>query len=172
MLSNPRTCRERDELFPRIDDIYKYGFLIIVDGDNVVTGILTAADLAAELRTRIQPFTVLEEIERRLRRATASLSIDDLRSCFRKGDPQAKRVYSTRDLSLGSYSFLLDDPDRWSKLSWPYERADVVEHLRKVANYRNDLAHWNVDAPGDDSEELAHAKQVLKLLKVLDRDPS
>jgi restriction system protein len=172
MLSNPRTCREREELFPRISDIYKYGFLVIVDGDNVVTGILTAADLAAELRTRIQPFTVLEEIERRLRRAVATLSTNDLRACFRKGDPQAKRVNSARNLTLGNYSFLLDDPDRWAKLGWPYERPDIVEHLKKVANYRNEIAHWNVDAPGDDSDELAHAKQVLKLLKVLDRDPS
>ena len=125
MLGNPRTGREREELFSRIDDIYKHGFLVIVDGENVVTGILTAADLAAELRTRIQPFTVLEEIERRLRRAVNPLSVDDLRACFRKDDPQAKRVNSARNLTLGNYSFLLDDASRWAKLGWPYERADV-----------------------------------------------
>ena len=78
-------------MFARINDIEQREFLIIVDGDNVVTGILTAADLAVELRNRVQPFTVLEEIERRLRRAVSPLSVDDLRASFKKGDSRAKK---------------------------------------------------------------------------------
>jgi len=170
MLANPRTCRESEEVFPRINDIYKYGFLIVVDGENIVTSILTAADLAAELRNRVQPFTVLEEIERRLRRVVGILSTEDLRGSFRRGDPRARSALSASDLTLGNYSFLIDDDARWAKLAWPYERTEMVDHLKKVADYRNDLAHWDIDAPGDDSEELAHAKRVLKLLKILDSD--
>jgi restriction system protein len=170
MVANPHTCRESEEVFPRINDIYKYGFLIVVDGENVVTSILTAADLAAELRNRVQPFTVLEEIERRLRRVVGVLSVEDLRASFRRGDPRARNAQSARDLTLGNYCFLINDDARWAKLAWPYERAEMVDHLKKVADYRNDLAHWDIDAPGDDSEELAHAKRVLKLLKILDSD--
>lgn len=169
--SHARTVRETEELFARIDDVKNRGYLIVVDSENVVTGILTAADLTGELRNRVQPFTVLEEIERRLRRAVACMSVDDLRAVFR--DPtQAKKVNSPSDLTLGKYSYLLDDDVRWGKLGWPYERADMVAHLRKLAGYRNDIAHWNVDAPGSDSDELVHAKQVLKLLKLIDRDPA
>jgi restriction system protein len=167
-----RTVRETEELFARIDDVKKRGYLIVVDAENVVAGILTAADLAGELRNRVQPFTVLEEIERRLRRAVACMSVDDLRASFPKGHPQAKKVHAPSDLTLGNYSYLLDDEARWGKLGWPYERADMVEHLRKLAVYRNDIAHWNLDAPGSDSDELVHAKQVLKLLKLIDRDPA
>ena len=169
---HPRTAREAEELFARIDDIKRRGYLIVVDGENVVTGILTAADLAGELRNRVQPFTLLEEIERRLRRAVGCLSVDDLRASFPKGHPQAKKVSGPSDLTLGNYTYLLDDETRWSKLGWPYEREDMVAHLRKLATYRNDIAHWNVDAPGTDSDELVHAKQVLKLLKLIDRDPA
>ena len=170
MMVNPQTCRESEEVFPRINDIYKYGFLIVVDGENVVTSILTAADLAAELRNRVQPFTVLEEIERRLRRVVGVLPVEDLRACFRRGDPRVRSAQSARDLTLGNYSFLIDNDGRWAKLAWPYERTEMVDHLKKVADYRNDLAHWDIDAPGEDSEELAHAKRVLKLLKILDSD--
>lgn len=169
-MANPHTCRESEEVFSRINDIYKYGFLIVVDGENIVTSILTAADLAAELRNRVQPFTVIEEIERRLRRVVSVLSVEDLRASFRRGDPRTRSVASARDLTLGNYSYLIDDDDRWRTLDWPYERAEMVEHLRKVADYRNDLAHWDIDAPGDDSEELAHAKRVLKRLKILESD--
>jgi hypothetical protein len=62
--------------------------------------------------------------------------------------------------------------ETWTKLRWPYERADMVDQLRKVAGYRNAIAHWDIDAPGHGSHELTHAKQVLRLLKVIDRDPA
>lgn len=169
MRHNPYSYRESEELFARIDDIQQREFLIIVDGDNVVTGILTAADLAVELRNRVQPFTVLEEIERRLRRAVSLLSVDDLRASFKKGDPKAKEVDSPDDLTLGNYSFVVGDETRWAKLRWPFERSEIVNRLRRVSKYRNAIAHWDIDAPG--SDELVHAKQVLRLLKVIDRDP-
>jgi restriction system protein len=172
MVTNPYSCRENEELFARIDDIQWRGFLIVVDGENVVTGILTAADLSGELRNRIQPFTVLEEIERRLRRAVSLLSVDELRASFPEGDSRAKKINSPHDLTLGNYSYVLDDENRWDKLRWPYERADIVNRLRKVADYRNAIAHWDIDAPGQSSDELAHALEVLRLLKVIDRDPA
>lgn len=172
MLTGAYSCRESDELFGRINDIQSRGFLIIVDAENVVRGILTAADLSGELRNRVQPFTVLEEIERRLRRVVSVLSVAELRASFQPGDSRAKKIKSPDDLTLGNYSFVVDDEDRWAKLCWPYERSDMVERLRKVAAYRNSIAHWDIDAPGQGSDELAHAKQVLRLLKVIDRDPS
>jgi len=140
-------------------------------GENVVTGILTAADLSGELRNRVQPFTVLEEIEQRLRKAVSSLSVEDLRGSFPDGDSRAKKINSPKDLKLGNYSYLLNDETRWTALAWPYERADMVNRLRKVASYRNSIAHWDIDFPGQGSAELAHAKQVLRLLKVIVRDP-
>jgi restriction system protein len=172
MVADQRSAHESDELFGRIDEIKKHGFLIIVDGENVVIGILTAADMAGELRDRVEPFTVLEEIERRLRRAVAPLSVEDLRGSYRRGDSRAERIKSPHDLTLGSYRFLLDDEDRWNKLRWPYDRENFVERLRKVADFRNSVAHWSVDALGHDSVELKEAKELLKLLKVVDKDPS
>ncbi|MGH3405639.1 MAG: CBS domain-containing protein [Streptosporangiaceae bacterium] len=172
MLANAYSCRESEELFGRIDDIQWRGFLIVVDDENVVTGILTAADLSGELRNRVEPFTVLEEIERRLRRAVNPLSVDELRASFPEGDSRAKKIDSSEDLTLGNYSYVIGDETRWVKLRWPYERADMVDRLRKVAIYRNAIAHWDIDAPGQGSKELTHAKQVLRLLKVIDRDPA
>jgi restriction system protein len=37
MLTNPYSCRESEELFARINDIQSRGFLVVVDGENVVT---------------------------------------------------------------------------------------------------------------------------------------
>lgn len=100
------------------------------------------------------------------------LSADELRASFPAGDSRTKKTKSPRDLTLGNYSYVLDDDERWAKLRWPYERADMVDRLRKVANYRNAIAHWAIDALGQDSDELNHAKQVLRLIKVIDHDPT
>ncbi|MFC5200462.1 CBS domain-containing protein [Streptomyces kaempferi] len=170
-LQYPPTAREEEELFARIRDIQRHGFVIVVDAENVVTGILTAVDLAGELQARIQPFTVLEEVERRLRRAVSCLSVDELRSCF-KDKYKAQKINSAKDLTLGNYRFLVNDEKRWTKLAWPYDRADIVERLEAVAGYRNQMAHWDVDAPEQDSKQLEQAKQLLKLLKIVDRDPT
>ncbi|MET8956454.1 CBS domain-containing protein [Streptomyces sp. NPDC004533] len=170
-LQYPPSAREEEELFARIRDIQRHGFLIVVDAENVVTGILTAVDLAGELQARIQPFTVLEEVERRLRRAVSSLSVEELRACF-KDKYKAQKIHSAKDLTLGNYRYLINDEHRWTKLAWPYDRADIVERLEAVAKYRNQLAHWDVDAPEQDSKQLEQAKQLLKLLKIVDRDPT
>lgn len=172
LVAHPATAREEHELFARIDDIQRHGFLIIVDAENVVMGLLTAVDLAAELKARIQPFTVLEEVERRLRRAI-KLPLEDLRASFTGNKKHlAAKVKSTKDLTLGNYPFVVDDDERWGRLNWPFERTDMVALLDTVAKYRNEIAHWDVDAPGEDSDDLAQAQRLLKLLKVVDRDPS
>lgn len=172
LVAHPATAHEEEELFARIDDIHRQGFLVIVDAENVVTGLLTAVDLARELKARIQPFTVLEEIERRLRRAV-KLPVEDLRASFgKKKQHLAAKVESTKDLTLGNYPFVVDDEQRWASLNWPYERADMTALLTDVARYRNDLAHWDVDAPGEDASRLATAQRLLKLLKVVDCDPA
>ncbi len=171
MQTNAYSCRESEELFARIDDIQRRGFLIVVDGENVVTGILTAADLSGELRNRVQPFTVLEEIELRLRKAVSHLPPEDLRKTFPADDPRAKRINSPKDLNIGNYPHLLDREELWATLGWPYERAEMINRLKKVACYRNSIAHWDIDFPGQGSAELTHAKEVLRLLKVIIRDP-
>lgn len=168
------TCRETDELLPLIDDIHKKErtFLIVIDDENVVVGILTTADLSIELRNRAKPFVQLEEIERRLRRLVGVLPVEDLRGVYLPGDKRATKINSPADLNLGNYSYLIDDDSRWKKLDWPYGRSDMVTYLKNVSDYRNSMAHWDVDAPEPDSSEAKSVLRLLRLLRVIDRDPS
>lgn len=41
-----------------------------------------------------------------------------------------------------------------------------------MRDYRNDLAHWAVDAPSEDASALAATGGLLKLLKLVDHDPA
>lgn len=165
MSPHPQTAREQEELFARIGDIQQHGFLVIVDTEYTVRGILTAADLAGQLQERVEPFTLLEEVERRLRRMTQHFTAEELPPEIRN-----KRA-NGRQFTLGQYKFLLDDADCWAKLDWPYGQQDILNRLKTVTDYRNALAHWAVDKPAEDAASLAATRQLLKLLKVIDHDP-
>ncbi|MFI9757631.1 CBS domain-containing protein [Streptomyces sp. NPDC051963] len=164
---HPHTAQEQEELFVRIDDIQRHGFLIVTDGDNLVLGILTASDLADQLRLRVEPFILLGEAERRLRRLTDRLPVDDL--------PTGSGVRRTRAagkyLTLGQYPEVLRDDVCWARLGWPYEQDDLVRRITAVKDYRNELAHWDMDAPETKTEALTETKQLLSLLKLIDHDP-
>ncbi|WP_181699334.1 CBS domain-containing protein [Nocardia sp. GTS18] len=157
----PPAAHSEQELFSRMDDIRKFGFIIVVDSENVVTGIVTAADLADELEARVTPFMVLEELERRLRQAIHGMSPDLLKTVGKK------KAEKPEDLTLGNYSYLFENPAVWKWLGWPFEQAGIVERLRAVARYRNEIAHWNIDAPENEPQKLADARELLDLLKLV-----
>ncbi|MDJ0346968.1 CBS domain-containing protein [Streptomyces sp. H10-C2] len=165
---HPHTAHEQEELLVRIGDIRQHGFLIVTDRYNLVVGILTASDLAEQLRLRVEPFILLGEAERRLRRLTRSIDPDHL--------PQAsgirkKKLDRNEELTLGQYPALLADETCWADLDWPYDQNGIVSRVAVVKDYRNELAHWDVDAPEQKTEPLAATKRLLKLLKLLDYDP-
>ncbi|MDO3650909.1 hypothetical protein Q3A91_28525 [Nocardia mangyaensis] len=39
--------------------------------------------------------------------------------------------------------------------------------MRAVAKYRNEIAHWNIDAPENEPQELGDARELLELLKLM-----
>ncbi|MET9882679.1 CBS domain-containing protein [Streptomyces sp. NPDC006430] len=163
---HPETARVEHALFDRMDRIQRSGFTIIVDGENTVIGILTSTDLAGQLKQRIEPFILLEELERRLRRLIRHFSTEELPKEIRRTMERGQH------LSLGQYVFLVEDGHCWSTLRWPFEQQDISRRLATVRDYRNDLAHWAVDAPAEDVAALAATRGLLKLLKLVDHDPA
>ncbi|WP_462100635.1 CBS domain-containing protein [Streptacidiphilus sp. PAMC 29251] len=165
---HPHTAHEQEELLVRIGDIRQHGFLIVTDRYNLVIGILTASDLAEQLRLRVEPFILLGEAERRLRRLTRSIEPDHLPEA---SGIRRKKLSRNEELTLGQYPTLLADTACWADLDWPYDQQEMVDRVTVVKNYRNELAHWDVDAPEQKTEPLAATKRLLKLLKLLDYDP-
>lgn len=165
LVPHPATAKKHEELFDRIGAIQRHGFLIITDDGNLVLGILTAADLADQLKQRAEPFILLGEAERRLRRLVNRLPLDIL-------PPNARNKRAKgKNLTLGQYPEVLRNEKCWERLGWPYEQEDVAELVGTVKDYRNDLAHWDMDAPEKRTEPLAATKRLLLLLKGIDPDP-
>ncbi|WP_353941187.1 CBS domain-containing protein [Streptomyces sp. HUAS MG91] len=158
---NAPTARETEELFSRIQDLRRHGFLVIVDGDHLVTGVLTASDIADQLKLRIEPFTLLEEVELRLRRTLNRFKQDDLPARTQNLLQKKGRI------TLGEYRYVLQEPALWSHLNWPFDQQSFLERLDVVKKFRDSVAHWDVDAPEAEREAVEATRQLLRLLQLV-----
>jgi CBS domain-containing protein len=90
-------------LYDAIPTIVQYEYVLVRGGtDNRITGIVTASDLAVQLRQLSEPFLLLGEIERHVRRLLeGKISLDDIRGNFTLDyDRSVERL---SDLTLGEY---------------------------------------------------------------------
>ncbi|MGW3625693.1 CBS domain-containing protein [Streptomyces sp. NPDC000880] len=155
------TAREHEELFSRIQDLRQHGFLVIVDAEHVVTGVLTASDIADQLKLRIEPFTLLEEVELRLRRTLNRFDQDDLPT-------RTKNILAKNgQITLGEYRSVFEEPNLWKQLNWPFDQQSFLERLDVVKEFRNSVAHWDVDAPEAEREAVDTTRQFLRLLQLV-----
>ncbi|MEU8995046.1 CBS domain-containing protein [Streptomyces caniferus] len=155
------TAREHEELFTRIQDLRQHGFLVIVDADHVVTGVLTASDIADQLKLRIEPFTLLEEVERRLRRTL---------NCYNRADlpTRTRNILENKGrITLGEYRHVFQEPALWKQLSWPFDQQSFLDRLDIVKKFRDSVAHWDVDAPEAERDAVEATRQMLRLLQLV-----
>ncbi|MFJ6465413.1 CBS domain-containing protein [Streptomyces sp. NPDC091387] len=155
------TAREHEELFSRIQDLRQHGFLVIVDSEHVVTGVLTASDIADQLKLRIEPFTLLEEVELRLRRTLNRYSREDLPT-------RTKNILEKKGLiTLGEYRHVFQEEGLWKQLNWPFDQQSFLDRLDVVKKFRDSVAHWDVDAPEAEREAVDATRQLLRLLQLV-----
>ncbi|MFD7943671.1 CBS domain-containing protein [Streptomyces sp. NPDC059744] len=161
-----READRSDDLLDWIDEIDRTGYVFVRDHDLTVSGLITAADLAVQFRTRVRPFVLIEEIEQRLRRVVdAHFSLDTIRSVVR-GRRSLESVRSAADLSFGAYKHLLQVEENWSHLGWAADRDLFLSWLEECRQFRNGLMHFSPDPLSDD--QLAPVQGLLGLLRSLD----
>lgn len=163
------TVRSDDDLLPQIQRIIDSGYVFVQGADGKITGIVTTADLSNQFANLARPFFILGEIERRIRRIVDDrFSVDDLKSCANPGDP-TREIGSVRDMTMGEYVRLLENPTCWSRLDWGLNRRVLIEALKRVQKARNEVMHFSPD-PLDD-EDLLNLENFVKWIKKLDFGP-
>ena len=144
-----RECMERPAIVVDIDsrlldatDHIANGYVLVRGEDGVITGIVTASDFAVQFRQLAEPFLVIEEIERHLRRLVGkNFSTNELE----ESAPKWRKRYVSRpdDLLLGSYYQLLEPPEHWKRLSLDICKRFFLEQLNSATNIRNKVMHFN-----------------------------
>ncbi|UWM48557.1 CBS domain-containing protein [Streptomyces carpaticus] len=149
-----RRAGRKDELLGWIDDIVKTGYVFVVNADGTPAGIVTAADVSERFGEDLRPTMILEEIERRLRRALSVFTAEELYHYAKQYKHSTiadkKRLGQLRplspdDLVFGEYYNLLENDEAWERLGWKISQQILLARLDEVRKIRNSVAHYHPD---------------------------
>jgi CBS domain-containing protein len=158
----------RVSLFSAFPAIVDRGFVLVRDRENLISGIVTTTDLSLQFRQLAEPFLLLGEIEKHLRRLSdGRFSAEDIKVAKDPNDT-LREITSLSDLTFGEHIRLVEHPDRWSALNLSIDRATFVKHLNEVRDIRNDVMHFDPDGTGP--SELEKLRQFVRLLGALGAD--
>jgi predicted transcriptional regulator len=138
-------------LFEAFDDIVKHEYVLPVDGSGKISGIVTTSDLSMELRRETEPFSLLREIENRIRHAIANSNFhrQELNKAA-EGYHDKRKINSVSDLTLGEFIRLLENDQNWSKLALSGNRKIFMEGLDEIRKIRNAVMHFRLDTITED----------------------
>lgn len=152
-------------LFSAIPSIVERGFVLVRDEQNTICGIVTTTDLSLQFRQLAEPFLLLGEIEKHLRRlGDGKFSAAEIKQVKDPND-ESRDVGDLSDLTFGEHIRLLENPNRWAALKLSIDRGTFVRHLNEVREIRNDVMHFDPD--GTAPSELAKLRQFVRLLEAL-----
>jgi hypothetical protein len=152
-------------LFSAIPTIVERGFVLVKDGQNMICGIVTTTDLSLQFRQLAEPFLLLGEIERHLRRLSdGKFSAEELAGAKDPNDT-SRTIHDLADMTFGEHIRLLENPGRWAALKLHIDRATFVAQLNEVRDIRNDVMHFDPD--GTAPSELDKLRQFVRLLGAL-----
>ena len=122
--------------------ICSLGYVLVRGEDNVITGIVTAADLANQFKQRAHPFLLIGEIEHHLRNLVRRKFT---RHEFAEASDGSKPVSGPDDLTFGGYCRLLEKKKSWNKLELNIDQSEFVQRLNSIRRIRNEVMHFSPD---------------------------
>lgn len=164
LIDSPPIIHLHQNVLDVVDLVEQQGYVFVLDEAQQIGGIITISDLAQEFGRDRRPIMLIEEVELRLRRATQKHLTDaDVES-------SPARVSKLKDLTLGSYPFLLQNEALWQKLGWVgVEQDRVLSLTRLTANVRNQLMHFSQDPL--EGDQIEPVERLLRILRIIDREP-
>ncbi|MBO4164082.1 CBS domain-containing protein [Micromonospora antibiotica] len=161
------------ELFTRLPEIRRHGYLLVRENSGVFVGIITGSDIAKRFHNIALPFFLVGEIEFRLRKCLgpklAGDSVKKLKGESHSGD-FSKLMFGEYvkllDCEQGNGKQRLNAVENWKLLGWGgVDRSQFVAQLDRVRVIRNQIAHFDEKALSD--QQIDELKEFSGLLKQL-----
>ena len=181
LVNNPEPRRVRDYMEPAIevsasDPLLKAigtmastDCVLVRDGRNDITGIITSSDLSKEFNQLAAPFLLIEEIESYLRilleRSFNPPDVTQWIQSHSSFSQDNRRIQSIQDLSLGDFSRFLQDPENWKQLDLLIHQTEFVKRLESVREIRNKVMHFRSDGTDEDVRALQDFARFFRDLK-------
>ena len=119
-------------------------FLIIVDSitELHVKGLITISDLSSLYSVILQGFTLISDIETRLRLV---VGLSDVQIIELQKLAKNENINAVNDLTLGNFRYIMNNERIWSRLvlSKTLDRQSFFELMTEVKEIRNKIMHNN-----------------------------
>lgn len=163
-----RAIDSEDDLLVHVPVIVESGYIFVRAHDNRICGIVTTADLSNQFVSLAQPFFLLGEIERRIRRIIDRKFDQDILRSVIDPDRNVEGVVNATNLSIGEYVRLLQNPQHWNRIGWTLDRLVFIDALEDVRRVRNEVMHFSPDPV--DPEDINGLERFLRWVRRLDRE--
>ena len=129
-------------LFDALNELSKHEFLLVLDEQKSLTGIITHADITEDFSKLGEPFLLLGEIEKSLRKLILPV-FERAKHLIVKEGMASIDIRSPADLTLGNFHQVLSDPRLWEALQLPLlDRGAFIEELAVIMQLRNRIMHF------------------------------
>jgi hypothetical protein len=133
-------------LFEALPTIEKFDYVLVRSKEKKITGIVTASDLAVELRSLSYPFMSIGTIEGLIRRKLhPHITVTDLALLE---DSTARIDSDVSAMTFGENVRLLERDDIWTRLNVDIDKKQFTKRLLIIRDIRNDVMHFNPDPLG------------------------
>lgn len=154
-------------IFSAIEFVISNEYALIRGSDNVICGIVTTTDLSQQFRELGEPYLLLGEIEKYIRKMLLNkYTLKDLQAACNPSDKD-RAIHKVSDLSLGEYIRLIENPDQWEKLSLNIDREVFIGKLEEIRQIRNDVMHFDADNIAE--RDVKKLREFVRLLQNLAR---
>ncbi|MET8854433.1 CBS domain-containing protein [Amycolatopsis sp. NPDC004625] len=168
-----RSIRTDEPLVDCLGDVAAHGCVLVLKPDGSLSGIVTGFDLAHRFELELRPYALLQEVERRLRRALTD-ALRKIKETSGKyglsGDEARIMKLTTKGLNFVDYIGLLKRDDVWSATGWMLHRDTFLQRLDDVRLIRNKTMHFH-DTDDDRDAATREIQTVLAVLKTVDPQP-
>ncbi|WP_326778869.1 CBS domain-containing protein [Streptomyces sp. NBC_01445] len=164
-----RSVRTDDPLVDCLVNVADHGCVFVVNPDGTLSGIVTGHDLAHRFEQELRPYALLEELERRLRRALV-LALRRIKETTGEyglpGDPTKIQKLATKGMNFSDYLQLLNRSDVWEATGWQFPQTRFTERLDQVRTIRNKTMHFH-EMDDDRARAVEEIRVALQMLKTV-----
>ncbi len=150
-LDKQHELKEDASIFDAITIISQHDCVLVRDGENKISGVVTAADINEQYHVLAEPFLLLGDIENCIRIMISAKFTPIELAEIRDPEDKEREINDASDLSFGEYKRLLEKPERWEKVDLKIDRLTFIKELDKVREIRNDIMHFDPDGIQDDA---------------------
>ncbi len=141
----PAVITSRDTLFKAVNLIAEHDCVLVQATDKTICGIVTAYDIGSQFGELAEPFILLGEIENHVRYLIHGIFKQEELQQMKDPEDEDHEIRTVSDLTFGGYVRLLQNEQKWNKLSIRIDRKVFIGKLDRVREIRNDVMHFNPD---------------------------